>query len=106
MKIEGTQEITDYSDWSISGNFELINTPSNKQLLYCLSDVLAFNEYFGAYKLEKQKTYKFHYVNKLEKGSIKNIDDYWFFIRRLDELISEKKVPSLKECLTDIANNI
>lgn len=106
MEIEGTGETTDYSDWKISGNFELINTPSNKKLLYCHSDVVAFNDYFGVYMLDRQKTYKFHFVNKLEKNSTKNIDDYWFFIKRLDELISEKQITSLKDCLTYIAKNI
>jgi hypothetical protein len=106
MKIEETKEITDYSNWSIHGHFDHLQTNTNKEVIYCHSELTAFNDYFGKYSLGKGSTFKFFFENRLEKGKRKNIDDHWFFIKRLDELILEKKLPTTDECLKLIAKDI
>ena len=51
------------------------------------------------------KDAKFYYQNKLGK-EYKNIDDYWFFKKRLDEMIVSKEIPQNEESIEKIISSI
>ena len=105
MKIELNGHETDYGQWHIFGEIELFETSKKKAVIFCKSDVIMSNPYFGGYKLLGGKTYKFYYQNKLGK-EYKNIDDYWFFKKRLDEMIVSKEIPQNEESIEKIISSI
>jgi hypothetical protein len=65
----------------------------NKKVIFCKSNVTIFNNYFGHYFFEEGKTYNFYFKNKLG-NDFKNIDDYWFFKKRLDEMMAQEEIPT------------
>jgi hypothetical protein len=105
MKIELNGREPDYGQWEITGEAELFQTSKDKDVLYCKSDSIMNNPYFGNFDLEGGKTYKFYYANKLGKD-YKNIDDYWFFKKRLDEMISSNEIPGNEDSIEKIISSI
>lgn len=105
MEIEASGLIPTYGKWQINGEFDLIKTNSNKKVIFCKSDVTIFNEYFGKFFFEKEKTYSFYFKNKLG-NDYKNIDDYWFFKKRLNEMMELNNIPSNEESIQEIISLI
>jgi hypothetical protein len=93
MEIEGTGLVPIYGEWEVNGKFDLIKTNHNKKVIFCKSNVTIFNNYFGHYFFEEGKTYNFYFKNKLG-NDFKNIDDYWFFKKRLDEMMAQEEIPT------------
>ena len=51
----------------------------------------------------------FNIINKLEGfqgSSLKNIDDWWFTVNRLKQLIKEEKIKTTKNTINEIAEKI
>lgn len=105
MKIALTGLKPSYSKWEISGEAELFQTSKKKEVLYCKTNVVMTSPYFGKFNLEAKKTYKVHFQNKLG-NDYKNIDDYWFFKKRLDEMIASKEISSNEESIEKIISSI
>lgn len=106
MRIEGSDETTDYGEWKLNGQFDLIKNKSGNELIYCHSNTQMFNKYFGLFNFEQGKTYKFYFINKLGKDTKKGIDDYWFLRRRLEELLKSEEIGSAESYLQKIINSI
>jgi hypothetical protein len=58
-----------------------------------------------SFPLKAGKTYKAYFQNKLGKD-FKNIDDYWFFKKRLDEMIESNEIPKNEESILKIISYI
>ena len=105
MKIADTNEEPAYSEWSVEGKFWIVRK-NTKEHIHCLSGTKMFNQIFGTFELLANKTYKFHFTNKLGKGNAKNIDDRWFSRRRLDEMMAGRELRSIDKSLEHIIENI
>ena len=112
MKVE-KQSINDlpkmpsYGKWKIKGSFAIIKkTKYQKEYIHCFKKTEMFNKIFGTFFLEENKTYRFHFVNTLGKGTFKGIDDYWFSKRRLTELIQTDKTLNIDFQLKSIIEKI
>lgn len=105
MRIESSQEEPEYGDWEIDGEF-WIATKNKKDYIHAVNETVMFNKVFGKYFLEKGRTYKFHFVNKLGKDTYKNIDDVWLSKKRLDELYESDELRSVDVRLNEIINKI
>ena len=105
MKIADTNEEPAYSEWSVEGKFWIVRK-NTKEHIHCLTGTKMFNNLFGTFELLANKTYRFHFTNKLGKGNTKNIDDIWFSRRRLDEMIAGSELPSIDKSLEYIIESI
>lgn len=105
MKIERSNVVPNYGYWTLKGEFDLISTSHNKEVIYCRSNVEMFNQQFGKYFLESGNTYNFHFKNKLG-SDFKNIDDHWFFKKRLSELIASNEISSNQNSIAKIIQAI
>jgi hypothetical protein len=103
ISLNGTEPM--YGKWEIIGEIELFKTAKNNEMLYCKSATVMSNPYFGSFNLEAGKTYKFYFQNKLGKD-YKNIDDYWFFRKRLEEMILLKEIPTNEESIKKIISSL
>lgn len=104
-KLQNTNQKEFFSDWIIEGSFELLKFgKQNNEYLHLKEDTKFSNKFFGDFHFKKNETVKFFFVNKLR--TTKSIDDYWFARERLNQLINEKKIPSLEENIIYILKNI
>ena len=111
MKWDDKSEYKTYSDWQVQGKFKrFINLSNNKEYIHSISNVNMFNDVLGKFKLKDNESYKFWFENKLGKRDgvdlTKNIDDYWFTKKRLDELIQDKQINSVEENIFSISKEI
>jgi hypothetical protein len=105
MKIALNGVQPSYGKWEIIGKAELFKTAKNKEVLHCKSATVISNPYFGKFNLAADKTYKFYFENKLG-NDYKNIDDYWFFRKRLEEMVSLKEICTNEESIKKIISSI
>ncbi len=110
MKIEpnatiNNENVPKYSQWELSGSFALFES-RGKEYIHCYQDSVMFNQVFGHYELEKDTTYKFFFRNKLEGKTTKNIDDYWFSKKRLNELFASNSELTIEKQLENILSTI
>jgi len=105
MKWEDKEDILSFNEWIVSGKFQIL-IKNKKKYIYAIKSVEMFNEVFGMYKLDNHTTYKFFFINKLGGDTKKNVDEFLFSKRRLDELIEGKKLPENLKCIKKITYNI
>jgi hypothetical protein len=105
MKIELNGKEPNYGFWEVIGDVQLFITANGKELLHCKSDSIMKNRFFGSFKLDSGKTYQFFLQNKMGKN-YKNIDDFWFFKNRLNEMITLKEIPSTEDVIHEIILSI
>ena len=80
-----------------------------KRYLFFSDETVLKNEYFGKFKFKKGDAIFFNIINKLEglQGSgVKNIDDWWFTVNRLKQLIDEEKIDTTQATISKIAKEI
>ena len=106
MKIEGTDEVPDYGVWTLKGDFAVFENKQRNCLIHSYGNTTMFNPIFGYFNLGKGKTYRFYFKNKLGKGTPKNISDYWFSKKRLDEIIHSDPDMNLDKQLKRVIKNI
>lgn len=114
MKIENLGVIPEFGKFKLEGEFEIfINDKyknNHKSYIYCHTDIIMKNNFFGTYNLKKGLTYNFHFKNKQgnprDIKNLKSINDWWFLRKRLDELIIENKIKSVQENLQYISDTI
>ena len=104
MKLKDSNEVEFFSNWDIDGAFEVFHFGKNNEYLYLTEDTCFKNDVFGNFNFKKGTTVKFFFINKLR--TTKSIDDYWFARIKLDQLIEDKKIPSVEKGLAFIAQNI
>ena len=110
MKWDNNQDLLSFSEWTVSGEFQILKNKINKEYIYAKTKTNIFSKVFGSFDLEKGKTYRFHFTNTLGKQGgkdvFKSIDDYWFSKRRLDELLDNKEIDDKITCLKEISLKI
>lgn len=110
MKWADKDESQTFGKWQIDGKFELLQDKKGKSYIYAKRESIMFSEIFGKFILEKGKTYRFFFTNTLGKSGgkdvFKNIDDYWFSRKRLDELLEDELLPSALDCVQEIVKKI
>ena len=80
-----------------------------KRYLFFTDETILENEYFGKFKFKKGDAIFFNIKNKLEGfqgSSAKNIDDWWFTVNRLKQLIDEEKIDTTQATIGKIAKEI
>ena len=104
-------EKLDCGKFKINGNAKVIGDEKNefKKYLYFNDKTILENEYFGNFSFKKDDAIFFNIINKLEGfqgSSLKNIDDWWFTVNRLKQLIKEEKIKTTKNTINEIAEKI
>ena len=104
-------ETLDYSEFELHGDVLLIGDEKdkNKQYLYFNDDGNIANEYFGRFSFKKGDAIFFNIINKLEGlqgGGKKNIDDWWFTVNRLKQLIKDNTISDVQTTIKKIAEEI
>ena len=107
--IDGTG--LDCGNFKFKGEALLIGDDNKeyKNYLYFNKHTTLENEYFGCFDFKKGDAIFFNIFNKLEglQGSgLKNIDDWWFTINRLNQLIKEEKIDNTEKTINKIAEQI
>ena len=97
--------------FKINGNAKLIGDEKNehKKYLYFNDETFLENEYFGNFSFKKNDAIFFNIINKLEGfqgSSLKNIDDWWFTVNRLKQLIKEEKIKTPEDTINESAEKI
>tara|TARA_B100000963_G_scaffold10866_2_gene8432 strand:- start:201 stop:1274 length:1074 start_codon:yes stop_codon:yes gene_type:complete len=101
----------DCGKFKMKGNAKLIGDEKNKfkKYLYFNNNTTLENEYFGKFDFKKDEAIFFNIINKLEGfqgSSLKNIDDWWFTVNRLKQLIKEEKIKTTQETIKKIAEEV
>lgn len=101
----------DYGKFKFNGKAILIgdNKNEHKRYLFFKDESFLKNDNFGSFRFKKDDAIFFNLINKLEglQGSgLKNIDDWWFTINRLKQLIDDGKIKNTQAVLKDIAEKI
>ena len=108
--IWGSNEKVDYGQCEFDGKFNLIeptNNKNNRQIIECLTDVQARNDFFGNYNLPKGNEFQFNIENSL--GGIndtKGTDDLWMSITKINQLISNGTIKKANFLLKQISSDI
>ncbi len=106
MKHENFEKEFTFADFIISGKFTIGLTKKKKEIIYAHTDVFIFSEVFGSFTIISGDTRKFYFKDLSGSPSGKNIDDYWFSRKRLDELIQNNELASIEDSITEIAKSI
>ena len=112
MKIEkqstNDQQVTpEYGKWKIKGSFLIVKKVQyDKEFIHCEKPTIMFNKIFGTFYLEEGKTYRFHFINTLGKGTFKGIDDYWFSKKRLSEIMQSDESLDVEKQMKTIIEKI
>jgi len=101
----------DCGKFKFNGNAKLLGDDKNKfkRYLFFTDETILENEYFGKFKFKKGDAIFFNIKNKLEGfqgSSAKNIDDWWFTVNRLKQLIDEEKIDTTQVTIGKIAKEI
>ena len=98
----------EYGIFNISGSFDLYvknNPKSVRHYLHCLSDVKIANDVFGAFSLERGKSYNFN-LETLGRDPVLKRNNVFISKRRIYQLIEQKLLEDPKTTLQKMAEII
>ena len=105
MKYKATEKFS-FSNWEVSGTFDIVKNSKNMEYIYARKNTKMFNKAFGQYVLEDNKTYIFHYTNAMEGDTRKRNDDWWFSKLRFEQLLASKEFKDQQSLISEIVENI
>lgn len=106
MKHENFEKEFTFADFIISGKFTIGLTQNRREIIYAQTDLYIFSEVFGSFTIKSRDTRKFFFKDLSGSPGGKNIDDYWFSRKRLDELIQNNELAGVEESIAEIAKSI
>jgi len=107
----GGQDISLFQDWTIEGKFSIYKKiQTGNEYLYTNEETTMENERLGKYKLAKNKTYKFHLINSLNRRAGKEIlkgnNEYSFSRQKLKNLQDNSSDFTVESVCKEIAEGI
>ncbi len=106
MKHENSEKEFTFADFIITGIFTIGLTKMKNEIIYAHTDLYIFSEVFGSFTIKSGDTRKFYFKDLSGSPGGKNIDDYWFSRKRLDELIQKNELASIEDSIKEIAESI
>ncbi len=109
--IRGKYDMPFFTNWTVSGDFEIYRKiKTGNEYIHPISETTMENDVIGKYLLSPPHTYVFHLINRLvgrdKKDAVKNVNEYSFSRKKLENIQSEDTNFSLDNMIKKIAKEI
>jgi len=109
--IKGNYNMPDFTNWTVTGDFEIYKKiKTGNKYIVPISNTVMENNVIGSYDLPPKRTYIFHLTNRLvsrdKNDAVKNVNEYSFSRRRLENIQVQEADFSLESMMKKIAKEI